>query len=730
MIRLNNFTGGVNLRLTPNLLKADEAIELKNIDTDSNSLCSIKDVKPLNEIVDKVWTYFDICDKVVSFPHSTTFIEYNHLMYSSEQGTIKVQGCDGVKHSVSILNESIAPLPVVEDEAGNLKGIYKYLYTYYNNITDIESIPTVLSIEADTNRCPIVPDIIRTDEYNLFSANYKALSLLLSTIDELNCKATLDSVLCTFTSNNVYIDPKLNDIQTIMNDLWLSLDLPQISCVYKIESIKKYIDSFHYLYLDELSYKELYFKALAISKTTLSKELKLNAYASLVRDLNDISVINDPRYYDLITSFVPLINTLTVYNSLGVELPFSNITYHQSSLYIVYTNYAGGALYTTEIAETNLGIIECKLREFELAEKFLYTSDNIEICETAKITISGFTPNNEATNIRLYRIGGTSAEYRLVEELPINTSTYTDDIADIDLGDVLDSFNNYPPPLNITNITTYHTMLVGSVGNKVYFTDVNKPYAWSPTNYIEYPHNITGLGVTQNGLLVFSAYTTYIVVGNDPLTLSNYMVSKEYGCINHHSIQFTNNMLVWVSRHGICASNGGSIINLTTPKLNRVTLDSINAISIDNIYYLSLTNGTTLLLDNRFNNFSIKYIKYSGYLGVIEDRPTIAIDNTLNTLFAGDLVDFNYVSPIFDSGKFTEYGIIKDIYIKYKGSITVKVFTFTNTNKILVFDKQLDDTKVEANIKLDGRYGSYGIQFNIQGIGCIHEIIFTKKDMT
>ena len=128
----------------------------------------------------------------------------------------------------------------------------------------------------------------------------------------------------------------------------------------------------------------------------------------------------------------------------------------------------------------------------------------------------------QVTNIKLYRIGGTLTSFSLVVTLPNNTGTYTDNAIDVDLpGDILTSQNAGQAPSGLKYLTSANAMFFGALGDKLYFTEVAYVNNWSPYYFIDFDEPITGIGATANGLLVFTEYTTHIITGTSPTSLSN-----------------------------------------------------------------------------------------------------------------------------------------------------------------------------------------------------------------
>lgn len=219
----------------------------------------------------------------------------------------------------------------------------------------------------------------------------------------------------------------------------------------------------------------------------------------------------------------------------------------------------------------------------------------------------------QVTNIRFYRIGGDLTVMSLVATIANTTAAigdvanyFVDNIPNDDIpGDILTSEHAGQAPAGLQYLTKSNAMLFGAVSDKLYFSEVAFVNNWSPYYFIDYDEPITGLGATQNGLLVFTEYSTYLVTGTTPETLSSYLLSSNQGCIKHKSIKFLANTLMWLSHDGLCASTGTDIQVITRPKLGKVVLVNPKSAAVyDDVYYLAYEDYI-LCADFRFGLASI-----------------------------------------------------------------------------------------------------------------------------
>lgn len=336
----------------------------------------------------------------------------------------------------------------------------------------------------------------------------------------------------------------------------------------------------------------------------------------------------------------------------------------------------------------------------------------------------------QVDTIRVYRLGGTLTNFSMSMELPNETVHFTDEvfdtITDWELAGnrVLNTYNDFPPLANMKYLTVYQAMLFAVIEDKLYFSGIDAPTAWSRTHFLDFEAPITGIGATQHGILVFTKYKTYIVTGTSQSTFSRMLLSGEQGCINHRTIAFIDNTLIWVSTDGICTSNGGAITILTQDKLGLVRLDTVMAIAYDRMYHLVLTDSI-LVIDGRYNT-CVRKLDIHGELAVVKDELLINLNNNLYKLYSDNpsKAIMHYKSGIISFNGYTTYKTNKDIFIAYKGDITIKVWLHTKTSKLLIADKQLPIDDIQFNLKTKHSIAGYGVSYSIVGTGTLYELDF------
>ena len=334
------------------------------------------------------------------------------------------------------------------------------------------------------------------------------------------------------------------------------------------------------------------------------------------------------------------------------------------------------------------------------------------------------------THIRVYRLGGLLTQYTLLDELAYPTTTttpYIDTKDDLDIvgNEVLDSLFNDAPISGLKYITEAYAMLFAVKDDKLYYSDIAKPYAWPATNFIDFEGDITGVGLLSVGLLVFTRYKAYIITGNSPDSFSKFLYSGSQGCVSHKSIQFVDDKLIWISEDGICATSGGEIQVVSLPMLGKISFYQIYSTAVhDNAYYISYKEGLSdymLVFDFRYNTI-VKDISVPGrHVVAKKDGLYQYYSGTLRQLFAGSTdLEMSYKSGVLTEGEYSNYKTYKDVFIRYNGAITFKVFIDgTEINSV-----DLTGNNV-YNLKLASGSKGYGIEFAVTGTGIVYEIKYS-----
>ena len=337
--------------------------------------------------------------------------------------------------------------------------------------------------------------------------------------------------------------------------------------------------------------------------------------------------------------------------------------------------------------------------------------------KNSKIRITSTIPND--WKVRLYRLGGDLIDYTLVTTLTDN-NWYYDTASDLDLAGnhILDSFDNAPMPISLQYLTMSQAVLFGAKENYLYFSKQGHPEYFPDYYNLVFDEDITGIGVIQAGLLVFTKYKSYIVVGTNPNNLASYLISNEQGCLSHYTISYIQHQIFWLSNDGICTTDGGSIKVVTQERLGLLRLTNVTkAETFDQRYFLSCDEGT-LVLDFRYG-FAIYWLSQSyTWLGYYKDKLYGSIGNNRYILFEGnEELEFTYKSPKFTEGLVSAVKYFKTFRVALKGKFTIKLYVDNKLSNTYIYDTD-KLTSFDNNIKITQ---GYSYQVEITGKGEVYE---------
>jgi len=144
-MQLNQFNGGINVRMAPHTIGTNEGIIYTNIDNAGVSLKPIKADKDENTSIDKY--LYNYKDTWLSSANYRDYQKFQEKLYYSDGLGRPQKTTDGVNwFNLGIVKPDNAPT-ITEDVAGVIEGTYQYCYTYYNNSDGTESMPSPYSSE-------------------------------------------------------------------------------------------------------------------------------------------------------------------------------------------------------------------------------------------------------------------------------------------------------------------------------------------------------------------------------------------------------------------------------------------------------------------------------------------------------------------------------------------------------------------------------------------------------
>lgn len=245
------------------------------------------------------------------------------------------------------------------------------------------------------------------------------------------------------------------------------------------------------------------------------------------------------------------INTITFSGTtVTVDLDAAEHHFLETTEYVVIsgTTTGTGSLFTDIIGTWQVTRVDENTFTFELpaAPTGTYTGGAV-IDREAPLNLTGWTK-------RLYRtIGGN---FRFVAG-GITGTTYTDTVADDDLGELLpgglDETKWWKAPNgNMQGMTEFPGgILCGFFGNTLAFSEPNTPNAWPEQYRYTFNYEIVGLGVVGNTVVVATKGFPSLVVGDNPATVVQSELELFQSCVAKRGIASLVNGVIYPSPDGL-----------------------------------------------------------------------------------------------------------------------------------------------------------------------------------
>lgn len=146
-MKLNNFGTGVNTLVDPSLLDVSFATVSVNVDVTAGPLKPVNAPTDVQAAPGKYVAWYDTKDAWVIGTTPRDYLEYQGVLYWTQEGEAQqYNGTALTKLGIA----APANMPVVAQYGrGGQDGVYQYMYSYYNDLTGIESSVSPLSAEVN-----------------------------------------------------------------------------------------------------------------------------------------------------------------------------------------------------------------------------------------------------------------------------------------------------------------------------------------------------------------------------------------------------------------------------------------------------------------------------------------------------------------------------------------------------------------------------------------------------
>jgi hypothetical protein len=204
--------------------------------------------------------------------------------------------------------------------------------------------------------------------------------------------------------------------------------------------------------------------------------------------------------------------------------------------------------------------------------------------------------NNLATK-RIYRIvvGDISAQYKYLDAINANLTTYDDTIEDDGLGESCPSLNYDdggqadadwdPPPQTLSGITYMgNGILLGFVGKDLYACVPYRPWAW-PISYINsVTDDIVAISSSGSGntAIILTEGEPYLATGTSPASITLTRLPKTKPCLSKRGVETYGPVTIYPAADGLRSLNADGTGDLLTK--NHHNVETWQALSPDTMH--------------------------------------------------------------------------------------------------------------------------------------------------
>lgn len=194
---------------------------------------------------------------------------------------------------------------------------------------------------------------------------------------------------------------------------------------------------------------------------------------------------------------------------------------------------------------------------------------------TGTWTLSGLAAPADAaarglTHINLYRTitaaAGAGTTFYRVAQLDISATSYADTRASSDVAGeslILASTPWREPEALEGFVQMPNGILAGWKGNKVFFSEPYRPWAWPAEYILAVRYEIMGCAVIDQTLVVLTTGAPSFITGTTPASMTIADSPAAEPCLSAHAITAGPDGVYYISRNGLMVINAGGITNTT-----------------------------------------------------------------------------------------------------------------------------------------------------------------------
>jgi hypothetical protein len=269
----------------------------------------------------------------------------------------------------------------------------------------------------------------------------------------------------------------------------------------------------------------------------------------------------------------------------------------------------------------------------------------ISVIDTDSFSLDGV----DGTGYKAYADSGTVAQ--------VAGTSYIDNVPSANLAEVLPT-ELYDPPNPATKGLKLHPagFLVGFYGKTLCFSEFGAPHAWPIDYRLSTNHDIVGLGIFGNTVVVTTKGWPEMAIGSDPAAMSKIELELEQACVSRRGIVDFGTVVAYPSPDGLMVVSNSGAENISAFMFTRDQWQALNpssflAFNWENqylcFYYDFEGVQRAFIIDPLSPDSGVRYVnKYAtgGYKDIEEDLLYLIIDDEIEKWDQGTKLQYTWKS--------------------------------------------------------------------------------------
>lgn len=315
--------------------------------------------------------------------------------------------------------------------------------------------------------------------------------------------------------------------------------------------------------------------------------------------------------------------------------------------------------------------------------------------QTATINFpSAPSGNYNITKRRLYRTD-SNGTYRFVKDLPISSSSTTDNLAEASLGEEIPTSSFIAPPDDVSAdhpdgpmlglVSLPNGILAGFSGQTVCFSEAFQPHAFPEDYKLTVKSDIVALAPLQMGILVLTKEKPAIIQGLDPAAMSMTEIDSTLSCVAKRSVVDMGQAVIYASPDGLVLATDGGLELITQSLFTRdqwqaFSPSSIVAFHWEGHYVGFYNNGSVqkgFIFDPRGgkNSFvDLDFYASAGFNDLANDELYLIVNGSLVKFASGSALSYTWKTKKFYIPRPINPGVAKVDCDSYSSTPTLKLY--------------------------------------------------------